>query len=82
MVEAASSSQSQDLAFLVERHSTENFSTFYIIVQSRVARWFIFKAKIPIWVNFGGPYVDWKMFIYFMDIWNILWTFGIFYGHL
>jgi hypothetical protein len=21
----------------------------------RVARWFIFKPKIPIWVNFGGP---------------------------
>jgi hypothetical protein len=24
---------------------------------SRVARWFIFKPKIPIWVNFGIPYV-------------------------
>jgi hypothetical protein len=23
-------------------------------VRSRVARWFIFKHKIPIWVNFGG----------------------------
>jgi hypothetical protein len=23
--------------------------------QSRVARWYIFKPKIPIWVNFGGP---------------------------
>jgi hypothetical protein len=22
------------------------------------------------------------MFIYFMAIWNILWRFGIFYGHL
>jgi hypothetical protein len=22
---------------------------------SRVARWFVFKPKIPIWVNFGGP---------------------------
>jgi hypothetical protein len=22
---------------------------------SRVARWFLFKPKIPIWVNFGGP---------------------------
>jgi hypothetical protein len=21
----------------------------------RVARWFIFKQKIPIWVSFGGP---------------------------
>jgi hypothetical protein len=24
--------------------------------QSRVARWFIFKPKIPIWVYFGGPW--------------------------
>jgi hypothetical protein len=30
----------------------------------RVARWFIFKTKIPIWVNFGVPYLDWKMLIY------------------
>jgi hypothetical protein len=37
--------------------------------------------KIPIWVNFGGPYVDWKMLIYFMAIWNILQTFVIFYDH-
>jgi hypothetical protein len=22
---------------------------------SRAARWFVFKPKIPIWVNFGGP---------------------------
>jgi hypothetical protein len=22
---------------------------------NRVARWFVFKPKIPIWVNFGGP---------------------------
>jgi hypothetical protein len=22
---------------------------------SRLARWFVFKPKIPIWVNFGGP---------------------------
>jgi hypothetical protein len=25
---------------------------------------------------------DWKMMIYFMAIWNILWAFGIFYGYL
>jgi hypothetical protein len=23
--------------------------------------------------------IDWKMLIYFKDIWNILWTFGIYY---
>jgi hypothetical protein len=26
--------------------------------------------------------LDWKMSIYFMRIWNILQTFGIFYDHL
>jgi hypothetical protein len=25
------------------------------LLVSMVARWFIFKPKIPIWVNFGGP---------------------------
>jgi hypothetical protein len=25
---------------------------------------------------------NWKMLIYFMAIWNILWTFGISYDHL
>jgi hypothetical protein len=25
------------------------------MLSSRVARWFVFKPKIPIWVNFGGP---------------------------
>jgi hypothetical protein len=38
--------------------------------------------KFPIWVHFGGPYLDWKMFLYFMATWNILWRFGIFYDHL
>jgi hypothetical protein len=27
---------------------------FWVCV--RVARWFVFKPKIPIWVNFGGPW--------------------------
>jgi hypothetical protein len=42
---------------------------------SRVDRWFISKPKIPIWVNFGG---NWNGNV---DI-HILWTFGLFYGHL
>jgi hypothetical protein len=25
--------------------------------------------------------LQWKMLVYFMDIWSILWTFGLFYGH-
>jgi hypothetical protein len=41
---------------------------------SRVARWFIFKPKIPVWVNFGGPWNG--------KYWYMLWTFGIVCGHL
>jgi hypothetical protein len=39
-----------------------------------VARWFVFKPKIPIWVNFGVCY-DGKC-------WSILWPCGIFNGLL
>jgi hypothetical protein len=44
------------------------------VMSSMVARWYVFKPKIPIWVNFGGP-------------WNgkcgyILRPFGICLGHL
>jgi hypothetical protein len=39
----------------------------------RVARWFVFKPKIPIWVNFGGSCYG--------KSWYILWPFGLFYGH-
>jgi hypothetical protein len=48
----------------------------------RVARWCIFKPKIPIWVNFGGPwngkvwYSLWQFEIYITAIWYILWPFG------
>jgi hypothetical protein len=60
------------------------------LVASRVARWFGFKPKIPIWVNFGGPYVEWKMFIYvfyghceyFTEIRDSLSPFGTFCIHL
>jgi hypothetical protein len=44
------------------------------LLMIRVARWFIFISKIPIWVNFGGPW-NWKW-------WHILWPFGVFCGHL
>jgi hypothetical protein len=43
-------------------------------VLDRVARWFLFKPKIQIWVNFGGPEIEKRCYI--------LWPFGIFYGHL
>jgi hypothetical protein len=40
-----------------------------------------FQTKNP---NLGRFWrtVDWKMFKYFMTIWNILWRFGIFYEYL
>jgi hypothetical protein len=38
---------------------------------SRVARWFLFKPKVPIWENFSGPQIV-------LPFWNILWIFGIF----
>jgi hypothetical protein len=44
--------------------------------ESRVARWFLFKPKIPIGVNFGGA-LDWKMLVYLMAIWSILQTYAI-----
>jgi hypothetical protein len=40
---------------------------------NRVARWYIFKPKIPIWVHFVGSR-NGKCFF--------LWSFGLLYGHL
>jgi hypothetical protein len=40
-----------------------------------------FQTKSPNLVKFWRA-SDWKMLIYFTAIWNILRTFGIFYGHL
>jgi hypothetical protein len=33
------------------------------MLKTRVARWFVFKPKIPIWVNFGGPYNEKCLYI-------------------
>jgi hypothetical protein len=43
------------------------------LLESRVARWFIFVPKIPIWVYFIGSW-NWNYIIF-------LWPFGIFYCH-
>jgi hypothetical protein len=40
-----------------------------------------FQTKIPDLGKFWMA-LDWKMLIYFMAIWNILWRFGILYNHL
>jgi hypothetical protein len=39
-----------------------------------VARWFLLKPRIPIWVNFGGPQIGKCLYK--------LWPFGIFYRHM
>jgi hypothetical protein len=38
-------------------------------IRVRVARWYIYMQKVPIWVYSGGP---WKG-----NCWYVLWTFGI-----
>jgi hypothetical protein len=68
------------LVLITFRSATTHCAT--IFVANSVARWLVFKPKIPIWVNFGGPYLDWTMLIYFMAIWPIVRIFVIFYGHL
>jgi hypothetical protein len=35
--------------------SSDVVSSLMSGVHGKVARWFVFKPKIPIWVNFGGP---------------------------
>jgi hypothetical protein len=46
------------------------------------SRWYIFISKIPHWICFGGPWNGNCWYTYFIAIWNILWPFGMFYGHL
>jgi hypothetical protein len=53
----------------------------------RVARWFVFKPKIQIWVNFEGLAMEdvgifYGHLVHFMAFWYILWTFGIVRGNL
>jgi hypothetical protein len=43
-------------------------------IKSRVARWHVLKPKIPIWINFGGPWNG--------KCWYILWPYGIHYSNL
>jgi hypothetical protein len=50
-------------------------------LRNRVARWFPFQTKNPYLGKFWRA-LDWKIWIYFKAIWNILLTFEIFYDHL
>jgi hypothetical protein len=49
--------------------------TFFLLpMHTRVARWVVFKPKIPVWVNFGGSCNG--------KCWHILCSVEIIYGHL
>jgi hypothetical protein len=53
------------------------FLQVLLMLSARVARWFIFKPKIQIWVTFGGYCIR--------RCWNILWPFDQFWyitGHI
>jgi hypothetical protein len=57
------------------------------VILSRVARWFVFKPKIPIWKKFKGLKLEnvdtfYGRLEYFMGIWDILRPFGTFCVHL
>jgi hypothetical protein len=55
-----------------------------IAVPRRVARWFVFKPKIQIWVNIGGSChgIFYEHLVYFTVLCYVLWTFGIVRGNL
>jgi hypothetical protein len=63
-----------DLCLKYELKPTRDFQHKIqaIIRPTRVARWYIFRPKIPIWVIFGGSCNG--------RCWYILWTFGLFCG--
>jgi hypothetical protein len=50
-------------------------------VLHRVARWFVFKPKIPILGKFWRV-LQWNILVYFITISSILLLLEIFYGHL
>jgi hypothetical protein len=67
-----------NLVFLRSIRNEGSQKSFRQTLPSRVARWYIFKLKIPVWVNFWWC-LQWKMFVYFMDFWSILRSIGIFH---
>jgi hypothetical protein len=51
------------------------------LVQTRVARWYCFQTKNPVWVHFWGPQnetvgIFYGHLEYITAIWYILWSFG------
>jgi hypothetical protein len=64
------------------RRQGKSFALSQLRLAAGVARWYIFKPKIAVWVNFGGPWNGKGWFILLYSMRNILRPFGIFYGHL
>jgi hypothetical protein len=60
----------------------QSFREILLRLPTRVARWYMFKPKIPVWVNFVVPwnenswYILWPFEICVMAVWYILWQFG------
>jgi hypothetical protein len=57
---------------------THQRTTTYVC--TRVARWFVFKPKVPVLGKFGRV-LQWKILVDFMTIWSMLLLLEIFYGH-
>jgi hypothetical protein len=67
---------------------------YFVKPSTRIARWYIFKPKIPIWANFwwsfNGTSILWPfdlffsylVYLFYCKIWYKLWSFGINCGHL
>jgi hypothetical protein len=57
-----------------KKTSADSFETLAV----RVARWFIFKPKIPIWVNSWGPWIGKCLYTYLLPFWIFCRHFGYF----
>jgi hypothetical protein len=77
----------EDAAALLLAPALPGVVIFERRTETRVARWFVSKPKIPIWVNFVGSCygnfcILYDRLVYFTAIGYNLWPFGIFCGNL
>jgi hypothetical protein len=66
---------------LAKRAEAHHSSLKNVSVSPMVARWFVFKPKMPIWVNFGG-YCNGSCGSILWPFWSILRSLGTVGGHL
>jgi hypothetical protein len=74
-------------SFLLLLETALRMLRFESQLKAGVARWYILKPNIPIWINFGGfcngrCVYTFGHLVYLAVIWHVLLPFGIFYGHL